>query len=329
MGDKEILALLGGAGFIGRSLVPRIAPRADMRVVDIAAPVFPQTAPFVDMDICNFDGLMAALEGCTGIIHLAAVHRDDVRPRSRYLDVNLHGTENVCAAATALGIRRIIFVSTVAAYGPQRGIPDEDTPLAPLNAYGDSKCRAEAVVRAWQEADYPRRGAVIVRPTVVFGQGNRGNIYNLISQIAGGRFVMVGNGENRKSMAYVENVAAFLAHLAAMPITAGTRVYNYCDQPALTMNELLSLVYQTLGERGMIRWRLPLSVGVAIASLFDLTAWATGRTFPISRIRVRKFAAATAFASTRMCETGFVAPFSLREALVRTIAAEFGNPSRG
>jgi GlcNAc-P-P-Und epimerase len=317
------LALVGGAGFIGRALANCAAPQASLRVVDIAAPAASQTAPFVIADICDVSGLKAALQGCTGIIHLAAVHRDDVHPITRYWDVNVLGTENVCAAATLLGIRRIIFVSSVATYGLRHGTADEDTRLAPANAYGESKRQAEEVVRAWQEADPARRELVIVRPTVVFGPGNRGNVYTLMSQIAAGRFVMVGDGENRKSMAYVENVAAFLAHLAAMPITPGARLYNYCDQPTLTMNELLSLVYRTLGGR-RAGWRLPLPAGLAIAALFDVAAWLTGRTFSISRVRVRKFAATTAFTSSRMGETGFVAPFPLREALIRTITAEFG-----
>ncbi|MBL3955904.1 NAD-dependent epimerase/dehydratase family protein, partial [Bacteroides thetaiotaomicron] len=53
----------------------------------------------------------------------------------------------------------------------------------------------------------------ILRPTVIFGEGNRGNVYNLLRQITSGRFLMVGDGENRKSMAYVGNVVAFIAFL--------------------------------------------------------------------------------------------------------------------
>ena len=54
------------------------------------------------------------------------------------------------------------------------------------------------------------RSLVIVRPAAVFGEGNRGNVYQLLRQIASRRFVMVGSGHNRKSMAYVGNVSALL-----------------------------------------------------------------------------------------------------------------------
>ena len=53
---------------------------------------------------------------------------------------------------------------------------------------------------------------IIVRPTVIFGEGNRGNVFNLFNQIASGKFVMVGKGENKKSMAYIGNVVAFWRH---------------------------------------------------------------------------------------------------------------------
>ena len=50
---------------------------------------------------------------------------------------------------------------------------------------------------------------IIVRPTVIFGEGNRGNVYNLFKQIASNKFLMVGDGNNKKSLAYIGNVVAF------------------------------------------------------------------------------------------------------------------------
>ena len=53
------------------------------------------------------------------------------------------------------------------------------------------------------------KSLIIVRPTVIFGEGNRGNVFNLLNQIASGKFFMVGKGENKKSMAYIHNIVAF------------------------------------------------------------------------------------------------------------------------
>ena len=49
-----------------------------------------------------------------------------------------------------------------------------------------------------------------MRPTVIFGEGNRGNVYNLLNQIANGKFMMIGSGDNQKSMSYIGNIIAFI-----------------------------------------------------------------------------------------------------------------------
>jgi uncharacterized protein YybS (DUF2232 family) len=70
----------------------------------------------------------------------------------------------------------------------------------------------ENILKNWQEQGKEERTLVIIRPTVVFGEKNRGNIYNLMRQISTGKFVMIGNGENKKSIAYVGNLAAFIKY---------------------------------------------------------------------------------------------------------------------
>jgi len=84
---------------------------------------------------------------------------------------------------------------------------------------------AESVYKEWQQEDTKNRTLAIVRPTVIFGEGHRGNVYNLLNQIFTGRFVMFGDGRNRKSMAYVENVVAFLEH--SLSFKPGVHIYNY------------------------------------------------------------------------------------------------------
>ena len=110
--------------------------------------------------------------------------------------------------------------------------------INPFNEYGRTKFYAEEKLRAWQSKS--GNSLIIVRPTVIFGEGNRGNVFNLFNQIASGKFVMVGKGENKKSMAYIGNVVAFLETCIATDQKYG--IYNYVDTPDLTMNELVSAV---------------------------------------------------------------------------------------
>ena len=106
---------------------------------------------------------------------------------------------------------------------------------------------AEEKLRKWQAAG--NHSLIIVRPTVIFGEGNRGNVFNLLNQIASGKFLMIGIGENKKSMAYIGNIVAFLETCVATQQKYG--VYNYVDTPDLTMNELVSQVRAKLkGKNG-------------------------------------------------------------------------------
>jgi nucleoside-diphosphate-sugar epimerase len=98
---------------------------------------------------------------------------------------------------------------------------------------------------------------------------------------------MVGNGLNRKSMAYVGNVAAFLEY--SLDFKPGVHVYNYIDKPDFTMNTLVEHVNALLGKSADIKFRLPFSLGLLIGSCFDMVAKITGKKFPISAIRVKKF----------------------------------------
>lgn len=315
-----MIKITGGSGFIGSRLAARLARAGEpFELLDVEpSSDFPEQ--WRQCDVRDAQALTDALAGASAIVHLAAVHRDDVRPRSLYDEVNVEGTRNVCEAAEANGVDRIVFTSSVACYGFAEPNTDEAGPIRPFNDYGRTKAEAEEVLRGWQAGAAARRSLVIVRPTVVFGERNRGNVYTLLNQIASGRFVMVGSGRNVKSMAYVENVAAFLEHMLGSE--AGVHVYNYIDKPDMDVAALVEMARSELGRGSGVGMRIPYPIGLAAGYVFDALSRVSGRTFPISAIRVRKFAATTQFA-TGAPTTGFVAPVPLAEALRSTIRYEF------
>ena len=318
------VAITGGSGFIGTRLARRLSDAGTPFTIVDKAPSRAYPALCTVVDVRDRDALTAALGGASAIVHLAAEHRDDVRPRSLYDDVNVRGAEHVVAAAEANGIETIVFTSSVAIYGFAAPDTDESGPIAPFNDYGRTKAAAEEVLRAWQARDAEGRTLIVIRPTVVFGEGNRGNVYNLLHQIAGGRFVMIGTGDNVKSMAYVENVAALLE--AALTWEPGLHVYNYIDKPDMDTATLVRLARSELGRGDGLGPRLPYRVGYLLGLAADGVARLTRRRFPISAIRVRKFAATTQFA-TSIATTGFRPPVALEEALRRTIRHEFVEPT--
>lgn len=316
--DKRKVAIIGGSGFIGTWLVKRLSVRHDLllKIIDIKeSKHFPQLYQYGD--VTQPESLQQALAGYDAVINLAAEHQDNVDPISLYYQVNVEGARNVCLAAAAQGIRQIIFTSSVAVYGFVEQETDEQGVFEPFNHYGKSKLEAEYVYEAWRTADNANK-LTIIRPTVVFGEGNRGNVYNLFQQIASGRFVMIGSGNNMKSMAYVENIAARLEH--ALDQQSAYQVSNYADKPDLTMNQLVSVVSSSLGQKNKMI-RIPYLLGICGAAAFDLISKVSRKKFPVSRVRVQKFCARTQFKSN--IKNNFVAPVDLNLAIEKTIKHEF------
>jgi nucleoside-diphosphate-sugar epimerase len=317
----ENINVIGGSGFIGTRLVRRLQSKKQLSV-QITDKVPSKAHPdlFTLGDVRSAEQLRASIADKSVIVNLAAEHRDDVRPLSLYDEVNVGGAKNICTVARERSVKTIIFTSTVAVYGFAPIGTDESGNFAPFNDYGRTKCEAEFVFKAWQAEAPTERTLVIIRPTVVFGEQNRGNVYNLLRQIASGKFVMVGQGENRKSMAYVENVVAFIEY--SMSFKPGVHIYNYIDKPDFTMNSLVANVNRILGRSEKIGFRLPFAVGYFIGKGFDLAAAITGKRFAISSIRVKKFCANSVY-DTAIAKTGFVRPVPLEQAIAQTVRHEF------
>lgn len=272
--------------------------------------------------------LLETLKGSDVVINLSAEHRDDVTPKSLYDDVNVSGSEHVCNACSELGITKIIFTSSVAVYGFAPVGTDETGKIAYFNDYGRTKYLAESKYRDWLKKD-ANNSLVIIRPTVIFGEQNRGNVYNLLRQISSGKFPMVGKGTNKKSMNYVENVAAFIEYELTHDVEGGEHLYNYCDEPAYDMNHLVLDVYKCLGKNKRKLFHWPYGLAYFGGKCFDLLAFIMHKKFAISSIRIKKFTQNTYFVGSNIKKTDFVAPVKLEDGLKRTIDYEFVHKVEG
>jgi hypothetical protein len=159
----------------------------------------------------------------------------------------------------------------------------------------------------------------MTRLVATFGIGNRGNIYNLIRQVVNQKFMMIGSGRNHKSLAYVENVAAFLDFCRAFD--SGIHIYNYTDKPDYDMNALVADIRSGAGQTGGYT-KIPYFIGLCGGVLLDMIASITGRKFPISAIRVRKFCANTVVNADKAHQSGFKAPYSMKDGLAKTIKGD-------
>ena len=315
------ITVIGGSGFVGTNLCRQLAlKQQDFEIIDLKmSNQFPEKCKIAD--VRDAETLRNTITGDV-VVNLAAVHRDDIRDESEYQRTNVDGAENVALVCSEKGIKKIVFTSTVAVYGFAEPGTDENGNINPFNEYGRTKFDAEEKLRAWHAGG--DNSLIIVRPTVIFGEGNRGNVFNLLKQIASGKFLMVGKGENKKSMAYIGNIVAFLEICVTTKQKYG--VYNYVDTPDLSMNELVSQVRHTLKGKNGVGPRLPYWLGMILGYVADGVAKLTGKNLPVSSIRIKKFVSSTEFQSAKNTLDGFQPPFQLADGIVRTIQSEFVAP---
>lgn len=316
------ITLIGGSGFVGTRLMQLLESAetgCNLKNIDL------QHSHFFDKhtvigDVRNLSQLIEETKNSDLVVLLAAQHRDDVFPRSLYYETNVDGMRNTLKAMEANGVKSLVFFSSVAVYGLNKNNPDENHPKDPFNDYGKSKWQAEEVLQEWykQHKDW---NINIIRPTVIFGERNRGNVYNLLKQIASGRFMMVGSGNNKKSMAYVGNIVAFVKYMIDN-CKNGYNVFNYIDKPDFTMNQLVTHVEKVL-EKRIPSVHFPYWIGMLGGYCFDILAFLSRKKLAISSVRVKKFCATTEFCSDKMLSTGFTPPYSLGEGLRRTLEFEF------
>ena len=312
------ITVIGGSGFVGTNLCRQLSlKQQDFEIIDLKmSNQFPEKCKIAD--VRDAESLRNTITGDV-VVNLAAVHRDDVRDKNEYQRTNVDGAENVALVCEEKGINKIVFTSTVAVYGFAEPGTDENGAINPFNEYGRTKFEAEEKLRAWHANG--DNSLIIVRPTVIFGEGNRGNVFNLLNQIASGKFLMVGKGENKKSMAYIGNIVAFLETCVATDQRYA--VYNYVDTPDLNMNQLVSLVRAKLQGKDGVGPRLPYWLGMLLGYTADLISKIIGRNLPVSSIRVKKFASSTEFKSLETNLDDFTAPFSLIDGVHRTLQSEF------
>lgn len=317
------IAVIGGSGFVGSRLMGLLQGVPGIELLNIdkqQSELYPHLTQLADvLDVQRLTELLADTDV---VVLLAAEHKDNVTPASLYYRVNVEGMRNTLQAMESNGGSRLVFTSSVAVYGLNKTNPTESHPVDPFNDYGRSKWQAECVLQEWYET-HQDWNINILRPTVIFGEGNRGNVYNLLRQITSGRFLMIGNGENRKSMSYVGNVVSFITFLIENK-KEGYQVFNYIDKPDFTMNDLVYHVGDVLNKH-IPATHFPYWLGMLGGYGFDILGKLTGKKLPVSSVRVKKFCAVTQFDSVQVRKTNFRPAFTLGEGLARTLQYEFGS----
>lgn len=313
------IAIIGGSGFVGSRLIPEISKEEIVNIDKRDSFHFKDLTTLGDITSKNFS--IPSNIDC--VILLAAEHKDNVEPISLYYKVNVEGTRNVLEQMDVIGCKKLIFTSSVAVYGLNKKNPDENHEIDPFNHYGKSKWQAEQLIMEWYKKNPSNKSVSIIRPTVIFGENNRGNVYNLLKTIVDRKFIMIGDGMNLKSMAYVGNVTSFIKE-EVYKSEAGFNVYNYVDKPDISMIDLVKVVENTFNIKTP-KFKLPIMIGYFLGILADCFNMLFKKKLPISSVRIKKFTATTQFDATKAHSDTWVAPFTLEEGLNQTLLHEFSS----
>ena len=268
----ETVLVTGANGFIGRALCGVLAAsgRRVRKAVRMPVPGLPDAV--VVGDIGPDTDWRTALEGVSGVVHLAArthvLRETATDPLAAYRKINVSGTERLARSAAAGGIRRLVIVSSVKVSGErteERPFTEDGAPR-PEDAYGVSKWEAEqALSRIAAETGLE---VVALRPPLVYGPGVKGNFLRLMNLVARGVPLPLGAVDNRRSLIYTGNLAGAIVKALDAPQAAG-RTYLVSDGEDVSTPDLVRGLARALGVKPRLL-SLPLSA-------LDLGARLAGR----------------------------------------------------
>ncbi len=260
-GISKVL-VTGATGFIGGYVTQKLREENFMvRAADLPSANFSYVeslgAEKCGVDLADADGLKKACEGMDAVIHLAGIY--DYGAADELLErVNVQGTETVCAAAHACGVKKFIMFSTIGVYGRLLQIPArEDHPQNPTNGYEITKCKAEqTAMKYYREKNLP---VVVLRPTLVYGPRSKYglsmflSVFSLVAQSKNPSLVIARDGAMTHCVR-VEDVARAVAFVLKDERTAG-QAYHLADDTILTSEEFTRTLMTPLGVR--VRFYIP------------------------------------------------------------------------
>jgi nucleoside-diphosphate-sugar epimerase len=265
--------LTGGSGFLGSYVAEQLAeqghtvralvrPKSDRKILERLPRV-----EFARGAIEDRASLDPAMENVDAVVHVAGLVK--ARRPEEFFQVNTEGTKNLLAAAEARapGLKRFVYVSSLAAVGPSTdGTPvRDDAPPRPVTQYGRSKLGAEQAVLAAKD----RIPVTILRPPLIYGPRDRETLA-FFASIKKGVLPVMGDGTNTLSVVYGPDCAAACVRAATTDGVASGRAFFVDDGAVYVWRDALGEIEKALGKRAFVRVGLPLGVVKVAAAATQL-----------------------------------------------------------
>ena len=265
------LLITGIHGFVGTNLVNALKDHYDIYGLDIISPEQDgviRTFSWNDLENNRIPQVDA-------IIHLAGKAHDTKNKSAAdvYFKVNTDLTKKIFDYFTAhKSIEKFIFFSSVkAAVDKVPGeILTEDVTPCPVGPYGESKVRAEEYILEQlndKPAAYNGRDVIIMRPCMIHGPGNKGNLNLLYGVISKGIPWPLGAFDNRRTFTSIDNLTFVIGRILSSHVESG--IYNMADDEALSTNELIRVMCKAMGKKARII-KLPRGIINASARIGDV-----------------------------------------------------------
>lgn len=243
------ILITGIHGFVGTNLVAALKDRYTLYGLDIVFPIMvgvEHTYSWIDLENGNVPTVDA-------IIHLAGKAHDTKKRANAqvYFDINTGLTEKIFDYFLQSTTKTFIFFSSVKAAADQvmGDMLTEDVIPNPKGPYGESKIKAEKYIQSKWFVD---KSVYILRPCMIHGPGNKGNLNLLYNVVKKGIPWPLGDFNNMRSFTSIDNLCFVINELLTKDISNG--IYHMADDGALSTNELIRIICEMMGKNAHI-WK--------------------------------------------------------------------------
>ena len=303
--QKKTVIIFGGGGFVGKHLILELLLKGyEVHVADLQSPEISE----VQFHLCDVRrSIELDIEKVPSIVfNLAAIHRTPGHHFDEYYETNIGGALNVLDWCNQKQVKKIVFTSSIAVYGPGEELKDESSPLQPIHAYGKSKALAEKLFQAWYSEDSSHRSLIICRPAVVFGPGENGNFTRLAKALKYRYFFYPGGRNTIKASGYVKDLVKSILFMSDKTSNSSV-TYNFCFSQNYSIEQICKAFQKVAG------YSSPLSLPiVVIGQIFKFFP----RPFKTLGARLLKLVFATKVSPSTLNEEGFIWEFDLESALM-------------